>query len=75
MRKKIHNDFDFKSNSDTEVILNLYIKYKHKILDLLEGMYAFVIYDNLEKKIFAARDEFGIKPLYYLFNNEKKYNA
>jgi asparagine synthase (glutamine-hydrolysing) len=55
----------FKSNGDAEVILNGYIKYGNSIVDKLEGMFAFVIYDSSNKNIIAARDPFGIKPLYF----------
>lgn len=55
----------FNTNSDTEVLLNTYIEYKEKCLLKLRGMFAFVIYDKKENKIFGARDYFGIKPLYY----------
>ncbi|MCL1935654.1 MAG: asparagine synthase (glutamine-hydrolyzing) [Defluviitaleaceae bacterium] len=55
----------FNTTSDTEVILHLYEEYKEDLLSYLRGMFAFVIYDIKEKKIFAARDFFGIKPFYY----------
>jgi len=50
---------------DTELLLKMYIKIGSKVLDKVNGMFAFVIYDSLEDKIFAARDRLGIKPLYY----------
>ena len=61
----------FKTNSDTEVIVNLYAEYKEKCLDHLRGMFAFVIWDKKEKQLFGARDRFGIKPFYYYIDNEK----
>ena len=64
-------EFKFQSNSDTEVLLNMYIKYNYKCLDYLDGMFAFAIYDNKEKKIFCARDKFGIKPFYYFYDKKK----
>jgi len=57
--------YQFKSNSDTEVILALYDKYGEKCLSHLRGMFAFIIWDQQEKKLFVARDRFGIKPLYW----------
>ncbi|MCH6236510.1 asparagine synthase (glutamine-hydrolyzing) [Cognataquiflexum rubidum] len=54
----------FKSNSDTEILIHGYEEYGPKILDRLKGMFAFVLYDKQKNKIFAARDRFGIKPLY-----------
>lgn len=57
--------YKFKTKTDTEVILHGYEEYKEKILDKLRGMFAFAIYDNKSKELFAARDFYGIKPLYY----------
>ncbi len=61
----------FRSQSDTEVLLYLYINEKEKCLEQLDGEFAFAIYDNLKEEIFIARDRFGIKPLYYFKDNEK----
>ncbi len=55
--------FSFDTTSDTEVLLKGYIQYKEKILDIIEGIYAFAIYNNGE--IFLARDRLGVKPLFY----------
>ena len=63
----------FKSESDTEVLLYMYIHYRENCLDKLDGEFAFAIYDNIEDVLFAARDRFGIKPFYY-YKNENKYN-
>jgi asparagine synthase (glutamine-hydrolysing) len=64
-------NIEFKSSTDTEVLLYLYMKYKEKCLDFIDGMYAFAIYDSLENKIFMARDRVGKKPLYYYYNNKE----
>jgi len=61
----------FKTNTDTEVIVNLYAEYKEKCLEHLRGMFAFVIWDKKEKILFGARDRFGIKPFHYYMDNEK----
>jgi asparagine synthase (glutamine-hydrolysing) len=61
---------NLKSNSDTEILINLYEKYGPSIINELEGMFSFVIYNFSQKKIIAARDRFGIKPIYYYKNNE-----
>lgn len=60
----------FKNNSDSEVILHGYEEYKEKIVNKLRGMFSFVIWDNENKKIFGARDVFGIKPFYYYKSGE-----
>jgi len=61
----------FKTNTDTEVIVNLYAEYKEKCVDYLRGMFAFVIWDKSERELFCARDRFGIKPFYYYSDNQK----
>ena len=60
----------FKTTSDTEVILRLFKNYKLESFKMLDGMFAICIYDIKNKKIFLARDVFGIKPLYYSFSNK-----
>ncbi|NJM53862.1 MAG: hypothetical protein HC846_11015 [Blastocatellia bacterium] len=56
---------NFRTQSDTEVLLAAYQKWGENCLDRLIGMFAFIIWDEIEKKAFAARDRFGVKPLYY----------
>jgi len=55
----------FKSATDTEVVLRLYQQYGVECLSKLDGMFALAIYDRIERRIVLARDRFGIKPLYY----------
>jgi asparagine synthase (glutamine-hydrolysing) len=63
-------NFIFKTKSDTEVVLNLYIKYGESCLNKLNGMFSFAIYKASTGEIFIARDRFGKKPLYFSNNNE-----
>lgn len=58
-------DYDFKTNSDTEVLLAVYIKWGKNCLHKLNGMFSFAIWDTIDKKLFAARDRFGVKPFFY----------
>lgn len=66
----------FKTNSDTEVILEGYLAWGlEDCLKRLEGMYAFSIWDNQKKKLFVVRDKFGEKPLYYTQDENGVYFA
>lgn len=74
-----HKGFDFQTESDSEVVLNGLIEWGTNLIPALNGMFAFVFYDSLSKKIIAARDRYGIKPLYYseirnclIFSSEQK---
>ncbi|MCP0887057.1 asparagine synthase (glutamine-hydrolyzing) [Ligilactobacillus sp. WILCCON 0076] len=67
--------YAFETDSDSEVILALYAKYKEKCVEHLRGMFAFVIWDKETRTMFAARDHFGIKPLYYAEQEDKFYYA
>ncbi len=71
IRKKII----FKSNSDTEVILESYKFWGLDFLKKLRGMYSFAIWDNRNNKLILTRDPFGIKPLYYTISNGVIYFA
>jgi len=64
--------YNFNSHTDTEVILNGFIEYKEKIVNRLNGMFAFAIFDKNNKKLFLARDRSGMKPLYY-FNKDGEF--
>ena len=66
----------FKSHADTEVLIHLYEEKGEEMLNDLRGMFAFAIYDMKNKKLFAARDFFGIKPFYYgVFNNHLLFGS
>jgi asparagine synthase (glutamine-hydrolysing) len=65
IRKKLERKYDFKSNSDTEVILHAYEEYGKDCVNLFNGMFAFAIWDESKKELFMARDRAGVKPIYY----------
>lgn len=60
----------FRTTSDTEVILKMYEEYGIESINKLNGMFAFLIYDKIRNQVIAARDHFGIKPLYYHISND-----
>lgn len=57
--------YQFRTQTDSEVLIYSYAAYGTKMLEKLRGMFAFVIWDKKNKRLFGARDFFGIKPLYY----------
>lgn len=71
----IQKGISFRSSSDTETLLQAYIVYGAQVLQKLNGMFAFAVYDSHTRNIFIARDNFGIKPLYYYHKDGKFYFA
>ncbi len=65
----------FKSRCDTEVVLWSYIMWKEQCPTLLNGIFAFIVYDKAERKLFACRDRLGVKPLYYTRRGDEIYFA
>ena len=63
--------FQFKTQTDTEVIINYYRLEGADCVSKLNGMFAFAIWDRKEKTLFMARDRVGIKPFYYSFSNKQ----
>jgi asparagine synthase (glutamine-hydrolysing) len=61
----------YRTHSDTETIVHLYEEHGRDCVQYLRGMFAFVIWDARSQKLFAARDRLGIKPFYYLQDQEK----
>jgi asparagine synthase (glutamine-hydrolysing) len=61
--------FRFRTNSDTEALLAAWLLDGPKGLDALEGMFSFALWDRASRTLFAARDRFGKKPLYYTVQN------
>jgi asparagine synthase (glutamine-hydrolysing) len=67
----IQQGVEFTTGTDTEVILALYQSVGTKLLEKINGMFAFAIWDNVKQELFVARDRIGKKPLYYsFFNND-----
>lgn len=64
--KRALSDYPFRTQSDSEVLLASYIKWGDDCLSHLIGMFAFSIWDDREKRLFLARDRFGVKPLHYV---------
>ncbi|PZX47679.1 asparagine synthase (glutamine-hydrolyzing) [Algoriphagus chordae] len=65
IRTVLEDFFVFNTASDTEVLLKAWIHWGESCLDRFNGMFAFAIWDQQEKSLFAARDRFGVKPFYY----------
>ena len=70
LRKYHLPDYSFRSYSDTEVLLAMLLKFgfSAETLQKLNGFFAFALYDKQERKLYLARDRFGVKPLFYFSN-------
>ncbi len=68
----IKKGYSFKSESDCEILLPLYKEYGNAMFKMLDAEYALIIYDAEKKKLIAARDPIGIRPLYYGYDKEGK---
>ncbi|HRP33142.1 MAG TPA: asparagine synthase (glutamine-hydrolyzing) [Agriterribacter sp.] len=64
--------YHFRTQSDTEVVLAAYDYYKEDCLQYFDGMFAFAIWDERKQTLFAARDRFGEKPFFYLFDEANR---
>lgn len=65
--------FSFKTNSDTEVLVQLYALYGKECLSMLNGQFAFAVWDKINEEVFIARDRIGIRPLFY-HNSERGFS-
>ncbi|ADG94213.1 asparagine synthase (glutamine-hydrolyzing) [Arcobacter nitrofigilis DSM 7299] len=63
----------FKSHTDTEVIIYAYIEWGIDCIKRFNGMFAFSLYDNFQKKFYLCRDRYGIKPVYYHITEDKTF--
>ncbi|RDC62970.1 asparagine synthase (glutamine-hydrolyzing) [Adhaeribacter pallidiroseus] len=69
----IQKGYHFKTTSDTEVLMACYHEKKEKCLQELDGMFAFAVYDKVERTVFCARDRFGEKPFYYTIQDKQSF--
>ena len=65
----------FRTQSDTEVLLHVWLEYGQDCVDHLQGMFAFALWDKREQQLFLARDPLGVKPLYYSVQGDTLYFA
>lgn len=75
LRKSLSSNWDFVTQSDTECVLAAYDRYGDRCLDHLRGMFCFALWDERKKRLFCARDRFGIKPFYYALVDNVLYFA
>lgn len=73
LREELKDFYDFRTASDTEVLLASYKTWGKECLKRFRGMFAFAIWDSEKKELFAARDRFGVKPFNYTLHNESLY--
>jgi len=64
LRAELESSWQFRTRTDTEVLLAAYVRWGEACLDRLIGMFAFIVWDDSEQRLFGARDRFGVKPLH-----------
>ncbi|GHC59919.1 asparagine synthase (glutamine-hydrolyzing) [Ulvibacter litoralis] len=75
LKKELEPNYKFTTTSDTEVLLAAYLQWGSECLSKCNGMFSFAIWDTVEKKLFGARDRFGVKPFYYSIQDSSFYFA
>lgn len=70
LKKELSNSYKFKTQIDTEVIIAAYQKWGIEMVHKFNGMFSFALWDKTKEELFLCRDRFGIKPLYYLEDNQ-----
>ena len=71
LRNEMQEKSEWKSTSDTEVILKCFNQWGIECLEKIRGMFAFSIWDHQRKTLILARDQFGIKPLYFYYKENQ----
>ena len=71
LKKELESEYKFKTQSDTEVILAGYRKWGKEVVNKLNGMFAFAIWDKRDNSLFCARDYAGMKPFYYFWDGKR----
>ncbi|NUK28704.1 asparagine synthase (glutamine-hydrolyzing) [Parageobacillus sp. VR-IP] len=69
-KELLKKGYTFQGHSDTEVLLNAYIEWKERCVELFNGIFAFAIWDEQREQLFLARDRLGVKPLFYRHNDD-----
>ena len=68
LKQELENGYDFKTKSDTEVILAAYQRWGSDCVKKFNGIFAFAIWDKAKEELFLSRDHLGIKPLFYYYD-------
>lgn len=71
LKKELEKEYNFRTKGDTEVIIAGYRKWGKEVVNKLNGMFAFAIWDRRDNSLFCARDHAGIKPFYYFWDGKK----
>ena len=70
LKEQLSQKYDFRTTSDTEVILNAYLEYGQDFVKRIDGIFAIVIYDERIQKLLIYRDRIGVKPFYYYYDGQ-----
>jgi asparagine synthase (glutamine-hydrolysing) len=71
LKSELENEYTFQTTSDSELIIALYLKYGTSLFSKLRGEFAFVLYDGRRQVLLAARDRYGIKPLFWTVHEDQ----
>ncbi len=70
-KELLEKGYSFETKCDTEVVLKAYVEFGEKCAEKLNGIFAFVVDDERDKRLFFCRDRFGVKPLFYTFRDDR----